>query len=293
MVKNYLILAVLSTTVFSGTLVEHASASETTTKITKSDRVPYISEDDYDRYLAKSGYPQEVITLLELEQKKKIYEEKAVYASHKKNVGYLNGNPSVSPFETVGTEQMNNFDATLVASRVTTPSAYGKVEFLLDYNWTWNQEAAFNLMDKFGIAWSDDFDAYPTSAVYSYRAYGKSLYGNVLAEKTTGLVYTYEKYTTAGIGWEYDIWHDWMDLYHTYIVYRHKGWGQVKIGRWSNKSGLNEQTSAVAAYFHKQGSTTGSFGFSPLPSISLEGSTDYDKTDDKAANPFTWNHYKY
>lgn len=110
---------------------------------------------------------------------------------------------------------------------------------------------------------------------------------------STGLVYSYEKYTTAGIGWEYDILHDWMDVYHTYTVYRHKGWGQIKIGRWSNKSGLNEQTSAVAAYFHKQGSTTGSLGFSPLPSIAIEGSLDYDKTDDKACDPFTWNHYKY
>lgn len=288
-------------TALSGTIVFPANAEVPTKERYAIGTFATVTESakefELNKYMEKSGYPQAIITNLDVEQKQRIYNEKAVYASHKQQVGNLNeSGPSqlhdITGIESANPEQMNNFTQTLTTSRVTTPSEPGKVEFLLDYNWTWNQSAIFNLKDKFGIAWTDDFDAYPSSAVYAYRAYGRSDLGGY-GEKATGNQYTYEKYTSSGIGWEYDILESWLTTSYLYTTYKHKGWGQVKIGRWSNKSGLNEQTSAVASYFHKEGAITGELSFQgTLPSIGISYASNYDKTDDIAAEPFSWTHYK-
>ncbi|HBI03125.1 MAG TPA: hypothetical protein DDY49_03730 [Paenibacillaceae bacterium] len=257
------------------------------------------TEKEINLYLQKAGYSEEVIAILEQPQKEYIYKEKLVYAYHKTETGNLketndNSNPEVQSGD-VGIQSLSNWTATLVASRFTTPSVSGKVEFNLDYNWTWDYPPSWTLTDKFGIAWTDDFDAYPSTAVYAYRAFGRhvSSTGVTYAEYSTGNQFTYKDYTPGtGIGWEYDIISSFVKSNVDYGVYKHKGWGRIKIGKYSNKSGLDEQTSASASYFHKQGTLTGTLTFSPTPSISITNGWCYDKSPDSGAT-FSWNNYRY
>lgn len=249
--------------------------------------------DEVFTYLKFAGYPTEVIAEFEDEQKQNIYEEKLVYTSHTTENSFafesLGSAPKYSLRTTTG-----NWTRTLVASKVTTPSVKGKNEFVLDYNWTWNNNPDFALTDKFGIAWSDDFDAYPETAVYAYKATGYNNIRNETRDQSTGNVYTYKDWNSAaGIGWEYDI----KDFFYynnlSYIVNTHKGWGRVKIGKYSNKSGTTESTSAVGSYFHKYGAFTGSLAFSPAPSVSISFASSYDKFADAGAAPFSWTNYNY
>lgn len=244
-------------------------------------------------YLKFAGYPNEVIAELDDAQKQGIYNEKLVYASHTKENNFAFESaattPQFSTFTTTG-----NWTRTLVASKVTTPSVRGKNEFVLDYNWTWKNNPDFALTDKFGIAWSDDFDAYASTAVYSYRATGYNSVRNETRDYTTGNVSGYtDSPSAAGIGWEYDI----KDFFYynnlSYVVNTHKGWGRVKIGKYSNKSGTTESTSAVGSYFHKYGVATGGLSFAPTPSVSISFAGSYDKFADAAASPFSWTNYNY
>lgn len=261
-----------------------------------------LSEKELNRYLTNAGYPDEVISILELEQKQDIYNEQAVYAYHKKQSSNLQEGDNLvttdlqNGIEAVAPEQMTNFTGTLIASRVTTPSVYGKVEYLLDFNWNWNHDAIVNLMDKFGIAWTDDFNSYPGSAKYAYRAFGYSRLYNEYAETTTGTIVTYTDGSAAGIGWEYDI----LDFFYSGLKqmnsYRHKGWGQVKIGRWVDKyrAGNYESTQAVGTYFHKEFTASGTLAFDGTrPSVGIDATSSYDKADDILSDPFSWMHYSY
>ncbi|WP_147381845.1 hypothetical protein [Paenibacillus nanensis] len=249
------------------------------------------SEEVYS-YLKFAGYPNEVIAELDDAQKQAIYNEKLVYSSHTKENNFAfesaANTPQFSTFTTTG-----NWTRTLVASKVTTPTK-GKNEFVLDYNWTWNNNPDFALMDKFGIAWSDDFDAYPESAVYAYRATGYNSVRNETRDYSTGNVPGYKEWNSAaGVGWEYDI----KDFFYynnlSYVVNTHKGWGRIKIGKYSNKSGTTESTSAVGSYFHKYGAFTGTLSFSPAPSVSISYATNYDKFADAGAAPFSWTNYNW
>lgn len=95
------------------------------------------------------------------------------------------------------------------------------------------------------------------------------------------------------VGWEYDS----KDFFYynnlSYIVNTHKGWGRIKIGKYSNKSGVTESTSAVGSYFHKYGVATGSLSFSPAPSIGISFASGYDQFADATTNPFSWTNYNY
>lgn len=95
----------------------------------------------------------------------------------------------------------------------------GIAQFVLDYNWDWNYDPTWTLMDKFGIAWTDDFDPIPSSAVHSYRAFASDGY-----QYTTGNIYTYDTFTPGtGIGWKYDIIDNFNANGTTHFVNRHKG----------------------------------------------------------------------
>ncbi|QGG55263.1 hypothetical protein [Paenibacillus sp. B01] len=252
---------------------------------------PSVIQSDVNQYLLEAKYPQEIINQLDESQKEYIATEKLVYSSHSFEnsmaVESLQQNLIV-PFLTTG-----NWTRTLVASKVTTPTK-GKNEFVLDFNWTWKNNPDYALEDKFGIAWTDDFDAYPESAVYSYRATGYNSVRNETRDYSTGNVFGYRDWKAAtGVGWEYDI----KDFFYynnlSYVVNTHKGWGRIKIGKYSNKSGTTESTSAVGSYFHKFGAFNGTLSFQPTPSIGISNAINYDQFPDAAASPFSWTNYNY
>jgi hypothetical protein len=280
---------------------------------------------ELDQYMAKAGYPTEIISLLEPDQKENLFQEKAVYVYHKNVIGNLTeqveSSSSVgiqntentndesgktkkskddkkikkdtkSKDDGVSQEALANWTSTITASQVTTPSEVGKVEFIMNYNWTWAYDPYFTLVDRYGMAWTDDFDAYPTSAVYAYRAFGEASDGS-LAEYHTGNLYKYDDFNPGtGIGWSFDIL-DWFYVdSKQYLTYKHKGWGRVKIGKFSDKSGNDESTSAVGTYWHKQGTCSGELTFTKLPSVGISCSSGWDKSPDVGV-VFSWNNYKY
>ncbi|MFC4767538.1 hypothetical protein [Effusibacillus consociatus] len=261
-----------------------------------SAKTPTPTEEQLNKYMEHANYPKEIIDMFELPQKQRIYEEKAVYAYHKHIDGDLKESQDQesqnSASGDVNAQTFYNWGSTLTASYVSQPSAPGKVEFILDYNFDWNYKPYYTLEDKFGLAWTDDFDPYPETARYAYRAFGSN--GNAgYAEYATGAQYTYDTYSPGtGIGWVYDSISSFYQNGVKYDVYRHKGWGQVKIGKYSDKSGAQEQTSAVGTYFHKEGTFTGALTFSKTPEVQISYSISYDKAPD-AGTTFTWTKYAY
>ena len=257
------------------------------------------TEKDINKYLQKAGYPEEVIAILEQPQKEYIYEGKLVYSFHKSSNGNLKEKDDKSNLEVqsgdVSTQSLSNWTQTLVASRFSTPSGPGKIEFNLDYNWTWNYDPYFTLMDKFGITWSGGFLAYPESAVYSYRAYGQHVSSTAVTyrEYSTGMKYNYTDYiSSAGIGFEYDIIKSFVQSNTVYGVYKHKGWGRVKIYTHSDNSGTYEGAAAAAAYFHKELNFTGELQYGTPPSITISPSIAFDKSND-VGEVFDFYNYRY
>ncbi|OAS18656.1 hypothetical protein [Paenibacillus oryzisoli] len=240
-----------------------------------------------DNYLVENGYPEEVIALLDIQQKEKAYEQKTVFVSHKRVTALMNESDN-----NASARSLSNFSHDLVVGQVTSGTA-GKVEFILDYNWDWNYDPMYTMADSFGIAWTDDFDAYPGTAVSAYKTFGTTgpTCGTALENGGTN-VYGYEKYDPGkGIGWEANLISSWFVSagcgYAT--TYRHKGWGEVKIGKFHNGSGLGESTSAVAKYFHNEISGQGELQFSAAgPAITLIGDSSYDVSPDTGE---TWNWY--
>lgn len=269
------------------------------------------SEFNLDSYLKRSGYPSDVIAQLDIDQKSQLYLEKAIFVSNKRMSENISENLS---FETKPTEtssessndsiisplSLSNFSHSLLVSQVTS-STPGKVEFVLDYNWDWNDAPFFTFSDAFGIAWTSGFDAYPSSAKYAYKTFGWLERPSVnlgcarRSETAGGNINGYEKYDPGkGIGWEVNLiskW--WTSNCGYYVVDRHKGWGQVKIGKFHNGSWAGESSSAVARYFHSQITGSGELQFSATgPAITLTGTASYDSSPDFGAQ-WDWYHRNY
>ena len=188
---------------------------------------------------------------------------------------------------------MNNWTSTV--SEVQLKSGIKDIlKYRLTYNWNWNQRANFNLSDKFGIAWSDDWDALPNTAVSSYSPRGVNSDGNY---STRTFHYTgYGDYKPGnGIGWTYNILHNYTGTDGKYYeTSNHSGHGSIDIVKAHNGSAKNDSSSAVGQYFHKQGALTGSLGFngSGKPTISISASINYDQSP-TTGKQWYWKHQDY
>ena len=271
---------------------------------------PVSMDSVIDHYLKQAGYPSDVIIQLDSEQKSQLYSEKAEFVSNKRMFENLKENlsdetnqASLSSNNTndiITPLALSNFTQSLLVSQVAS-STPGKVDFILDYNWDWNDAPFFTFTDAFGIAWTDEFDAYPSSARYAYKAFGWLERPSVnwgcarRSETAGGNINGYEKYDPGkGIGWEVNLISRWFTSNcGDYVVDRHKGWGQVKIGKFHNGSGNGESSSAVARYFHSQITGSGELQFSTTgPAITLTGTLSYDTSPDFATH-WDWYHRNY
>lgn len=109
------------------------------------------TEDQLNSYLEENGYPNEVIQILEFEQKKDLMNEGGVYSSHSISSSSLFESLELLPEEEVERiEQqfvemygdisllaLSNFTASLVISQVNT-SVSGLAEISVSYNWDWD-----------------------------------------------------------------------------------------------------------------------------------------------------------
>jgi hypothetical protein len=256
-----------------------------------------LSENDLDEYLRENGFPEDYISILHLEQKKYFYENQGEFVSYETTTSYL-GEDGYSQ-ETVNGKNispmtMDNFTATLGTVQLHYYNKTGFVRYAIAYNWTWNQRANFNLTDKFGIAWTDDWDILPETAQYGYTPYGVNSNGQNGWRSFSW--YGQDEYSPGnGIGWAYDILHDFTGTDGKYYeTYKHTGYGMVDIIHEHNGSGSEKSSSASAKYFHKQFAIGGtlSFNSSGKPSVSISNAINYDATS-ATAHQWFWKQKDY
>lgn len=263
------------------------------------------SSSKYNNYMLKAGYPAELIQVLNDEQKAEIFELRAVYAGHKKVTGNLTeksaqnekGEPSqVSPEP----QSLNNFNHYITSSRVSVGGT-GFAEFILSYNWNWNYDPVFTAEDKFGLAWTDDFDAIASSAKYGYYSEGWQerpiTYPNCQRRLTSGgsTQYGYDAYSPGtGIGWAVNLISGFSAPgCGNYTTDKHTGWGQVQIRKAHNNNGNPESSSAKAAYFHRELSSEGELQFSKSgPAVTITNKWSYDASQD-IGQDWTWYHVNF
>ncbi|KZE84422.1 hypothetical protein AV654_00510 [Paenibacillus elgii] len=259
----------------------------------------------YDSYMMKAGYPEELIQVLNEEQKAEIFELKAVYAGHKKVTGKLIEanvpNNSKKPAQTSPEPQsLSNFNQYITSSRVSVGGT-GFAEFILSYNWNWAYDPIFTAEDKFGLAWTDDFDAISSSARYGYSSEGWQerpiTYPNCQGRLTSGgsTQYGYDAYSPGmGIGWAVNLISGFSAPgCGNYTTDKHSGWGQVQIRKAHNNSGNADSTSAKATYFHRELSSEGELQFSKTgPAVTITNKWSYDASPDAGHN-WTWYHVNF
>ncbi|MFA9399203.1 MAG: hypothetical protein ACERKV_13185 [Clostridiaceae bacterium] len=305
-------------------------------------KVKNVSEKQLDSYLAESGYSDYLISTFDIDEKKDLYYNNAIFASSEVTYSILTESDNIplqkdytGKFQlvnkndiekinvilkdkseenkiienknlynidgTVNLMRLSNFTSSLVSSYLGTYS--GLVKYKLTYNWTWNYDPQWTLTDKIGFAWSDDFDAAYNTSMYKYTCYGRAEYGYGSSHKVeygsnSVQNYKYNEYAPgSGIALEYDIigsYNRQRDITGTgswqtvsFNAYKHSGWASVQISKYSKKTGVGEQTGAVAKYFHKRTSVQGTVTFSPTPRLSITNSLGYDQSDD-AAVTFRW-----
>ncbi|WP_145323439.1 hypothetical protein [Paenibacillus xylanexedens] len=256
-----------------------------------------LNTDQLDAYLVENGYPSTLIEVLEQEQKQDLYDQKAVYTSHYVASSTVNENSEnnieSSEEGNVSALSLSNFTHVISLSQVATTS--GKVDFQVNYNWDWNYGPTYTFEDQWGLAWSDDFDAVPSSAKYSYKAFGhcplcgsSGKYAETQGTSKTG----YKKYTPgAGIGFSANLINGFTGSDgNLYGVYRHKGWSGFKITKPHDGSGRIDSSSMVAQYFHKYLTLNGELSFSggAVPDVGISASTAYDQSNDEGHQ---WNWY--
>ncbi|MGP3782580.1 hypothetical protein [Paenibacillus sp. 1A_MP2] len=256
-----------------------------------------INEQEINTYLKNAGYTQEVIDTLELYQKEYLYEEKAIFTAHKNALGQLTESEE-GVAEDFSLMSLPNWTHSLVVSQVKAPSGY--VDFIFSYNSDWSYRPNFTSEEKFGIAWTDDFDPYPETAKYSYQARGyqdrPTAYPGCPSRRTNGgtIWSGYNTYNPgAGVGWAINLIGSWwsQDCGY-YTVDGHKGSGQVKAGKAHSNNSAPDSSSAVGKYFHRTYLANGELGFSGVPTITISPSSNYDPSDEVGAR-WNWTNKNY
>ncbi|RXZ77348.1 hypothetical protein EBB07_31585 [Paenibacillaceae bacterium] len=167
----------------------------------------------------------------------------------------------------------------------------GTKRFYISYNWKINQRTHFNLTDKIGISWTDDYDLVNNSAAWGYNPTGVNSNGQSCSRNFS---YTgNDKYTPgAGVGWAVDIMHNFTAIDGKYCeTNKHAGWAHAQVVRPHDDSGTYDSSSLAAKYFHRFGALNGTLDFSggSNPSVSIGFSWFYDTSSDLPKQWF-WRH---
>lgn len=265
-----------------------------------------ITEEILDNYLFQNGYPEDVVEILEIEQKKSLMEQGGVYKSHSTSHNNLLENMErlseqekkavEAHFEKVYGDAslmaLSNFTSSLVISQVNT-TVPDLAEISVSYNWEWDYIPFWTMTDKYGVAWSGDWEPLTHTSKHAYTAIAEDGPGSVVA--TSGGV-TQTGYDTfdpaAGIGWAANLVTGFTKNGTNYHTTKHKGWGQVNAQKQHDGSGRNDINSAVGNYFHRTGTCSGTLSFSVSdgkPSVGISCSWMFDKSSDEATN-INWRH---
>ncbi|OAX45807.1 hypothetical protein [Paenibacillus sp. AD87] len=275
-----LLAALLLSSLFSSSVLANPSSTSSIEDGLSSENIkPEISvieeEASYDAYLRENGYPESVISLLIPEQKKDLVDDGAVYVTSqtaKDNITDSKTSGSISPQAL----QDTNFSHTLVVSRIRTASK-GIAQFTVNYNWNWKYSPTFSGVDKFGLAWNNNYSVVNNSAKHWY----KLIYYTDKKNTSGGVTQTgYETIQPGtGIGWD-------VNLVSRGLQQEHQGAASMTLQVGHDNSGNKITSSMVGNYFHKRLAVTSpQFTFSKEPSVSLSLGFNYDEA---RPTSFTW-----
>ncbi len=263
-----------------------------------------LNEKDLNQYLINHNYPQSLIDTYDIEQKQELYDEKATLVSietrketvvestygmtleQKRHVSeQIPQKNSITTQAQSG--DLNNFTHTISMSKVASSTA-GLTQYVVNYNWDWNYDPVFTRTDQFALAWTDDWDVVDNSAKYSYKAFGRrgsdSAIGSTAGNPISG---ARTSSPGAGVGWQVNLVNAFSSNGISYDVFRHKGWGTVKLSKAKNTSGHIDQSSIVGKYFHQRAAVNGELSFSPTPGIAISWGTQYDESN-AVSKTWTW-----
>jgi hypothetical protein len=255
------------------------------------------SMEEINRYLFEQGLPHENIKQMPDEYKISLYRDGAKLVALDNVVGSFEETKSTEkiptkehPISSLAT--LNNWTGSLQAWEVKS----GKKDIVrhrLFYQWNWAQGTFFNLKDKFGIAWTDGWDAIPATAAYSYTVKGRSEAGAITSRTYN---YTgYSDYTPGnGLGWTVDMLYTFNIGSTAYYSMGHSGYGTLDIVIPHNGSGRTDSSSAVGQFFHKRGQVNGTLSFNTAgtPGVSISWETQYDSSP-PSPKQWYWYHRDY
>ena len=257
-------------------------------------------ESTYDTYLKDSGYPQDIIDMYDIDQKRELYDLGGIYVGGSDVITDTVGVPTnpdveIDPLIQPLVLQDNNFTHSISVSRIRS-AGKGQAVFKLNYNWDWQYDPVFHGRDKFAVAWDGGYSIRNGSPMRSYKMFGKRL--DLLGEATSGggNVQT-QSYIQpgAGVGWNIDLIERSTTDVGEIIAYRHKGWGGVKLDIGHDNSGDVVINNAIGEYWHKRLTVKDpsiTFSVTDGPSLGLSVGTNFEGTN-TAFTQIKWHQSDY
>lgn len=256
-------------------------------------------EEEYNKYLREHSYPEEVIEMYHIDQKRELYDLGGIFLGSSGEVSTLMEvptNPDIDFPDEIKPLSMGDtkFTHSVTASRIRSTKR-GLVDIKINYNWDWPHKPTFSYTDAYVVAYIGDFIVRKDTPMQSYK---------IFACNPAGLYYEspgqqYQRHATydpgKGVGWRVDLVNLTTHNTSLFYTYRHKGWSGVKIQQYYNGSGLSVKSPLAGDYWHLHTSATPSVSWSAgdkYPSISLEftGKQDLAST---AIGDFKWSHTDY
>ncbi|PYE48844.1 hypothetical protein HUB98_16465 [Paenibacillus barcinonensis] len=238
--------------------------------------IEHEDEDTLNEYLRENGYPESIINLLIVEQKKELVNDGAVYVGSKTAKDNITDLDDKAGSISLQALQDTNFSHTLVVSRIRTATK-GIAQFTVNYNWNWKYTPSFSRVDKYGLAWNNNYSVVNNSAKHWY----KLIY--YTDKKNTSGGVTQSGYETiqpgTGIGWN-------VNLVSRGLQQEHQGAASMTLQVGHDNSGNKITSSMVGNYFHKRLAVTDpEFTFSKEPSVSIGIGSSYDEA---RPTSYTW-----
>lgn len=250
-------------------------------------------EETYDKYLIDHRYPQEVIDMYDIDQKRELYDLGGIYIGGSGIVNTLieapiNSDVDIPNYARPLALQDNNFTHNVSASRIRS-SKRGLVDIKLNYNWDWKYVPIFTGKDTYAVGWTGGFIVRGDTAQQVYKVFSYNY-------ESEGKAYTrYDHINNgAGVGWDVNLVKSTIIDGVPKIIDRHKGWSGVKFQKGHDNSKNTEVIGIVGDYWHfsKKVNPSLSWNTKDGVSISIDATDNYTKaTTDTSKVNFTHSDY--
>lgn len=243
--------------------------------VASGDSKKLIKEGKLDAKLVELGYPDELLSIMDYNQKFDIVSSKPVkFSGYEKTDFIFNENGDLEELPTPGEDGISvmatipTADLSLYNSRNTLGTFNGRDTYCIYANWNWKIDPFFTYKDKIGFSYSDNFQT-RASNNGGYYCQNDALIGSLskLLERNTcsGRL---SEISLGGAAWGFDIYGG--------ATVRNKGYAQMDIETKDNTSPTGTAIT-LSKYYHKKG-VSGSLGVSiGYVSISINSGSNYDE----------------